>query len=152
MGKHVRCGLGVLLVLSWAIAVTPAIRAQDDAAKVLPAMEKAMWAAWAKGDAAPFQKHLAENTVNVTSSGVEIGKAKVIDAMSKSPCKVASYAVGDIQVTRVGDSTAVLTYTATQDATCQGRKMPAKVVASSVWVKQGGQWLAALYHESPAGM
>jgi hypothetical protein len=44
----------------------------------------------------------------------------------------------DIRVTRVSDSTAVLTYTATQDATCQGTKMPAKVSASSVWVKQGG--------------
>jgi hypothetical protein len=25
-------------------------------------------------------------------------------------------------------------------------------VVSSVWVKQGTQWLGALYHESPAGM
>jgi hypothetical protein len=111
-----------------------------------------LWAAWAKADVATFQKHLAEHTVNIGAGGVDIGKAKVLEGMTASACKVANYSVGDITVSRVSDSTAVLTYTATQDATCRGRKLPAKVVVSSVWVKQGTQWMAALYHESPAGM
>ena len=145
---HHRMGL---IVLGCALVVAPAVRAQDDAAKILPGMEKAMWTAWQKADAAPFQKYLAENAVNINANGVDIGKAKQIEGMKKSDCKVASFSLGDIQVTRVSDSTAVLTYTATQDATCRGKKMPAKVQASSVWVKQGDQWLAAVYHESPAG-
>jgi hypothetical protein len=72
--------------------------------------------------------------------------------MKASACKVANYTVGEITVSRVSDLTAVLTYTATQDATCRGQKLPAKVVVSAVWVKQGTQWLSALYHESPMGM
>lgn len=147
-----RSGIAVLLVFAWALVLTPGVRAQDDAAKALPAMEKAMWEAWSKGDAATFQKHLAENTVNIGSGGVDIGKAKVLAGMAAGDCKVVTYSLGDITVTKVSDSTAVLTYTATQDATCRGQKLPAKVVVSSVWVKQGTLWLGALYHESPAGM
>jgi len=151
MRIRVRSGVVVLLALGWALVMTPEVRAQE-AAKALPGMERAMWDAWAKKDLATFQKHLAENTVNIGSGGVDIGKAKTIEGISEGDCKVASFSVGDITVTEVSDSTAVLTYTATQDATCRGRKLPAKVTVSSVWVKQGGQWLGALYHESPAGM
>ena len=152
MTLRARSGIVFVLILASALVLTPGIRAQDDAAKVLPQMEKALWAAWAKADVATFQKHLAEHTVNIGAGGVDIGKAKVLEGMTASACKVANYSVGDITVSRVSDSTAVLTYTATQDATCRGRKLPAKVVVSSVWVKQGTQWMAALYHESPAGM
>lgn len=152
MRSRARSGIVFLLVLGWALVTTPGIGAQDDAEKTLPQMEKALWEAWAKSDVAPFQKHLAENTVNIGFSGIDIGKAKVLAGVTASDCKVANYSVGDITVSRVSDSTAVLTYTATQDATCRGRKLPGKVVVSSVWVKQGSQWLAALYHESSAGM
>lgn len=151
MNVLTRSRIVVLLILASALVVTPGIRAQDDAAKVLPEMERALWAAWAKADLATFQKHLAENTVNIGSGGVDIGKAKVLAGMTASACKVANYTVGEITVSRVSDSTAVLTYTATQDATCAGQKLPAKVVVSAVWVKQGTQWQSALYHESPVG-
>jgi len=151
MKMQLRYGVVGLLVLGCVLVVAPVVRAQDDAAKLLPGLEKEMWTAWSKADPAPFQKYLAENAVNINANGVDIGKAKMLASLAKSDCKVASFSLGDIQVTRVSDSTAVLTYTATQDATCQGTKMPAKVSASSVWVKQGGQWLAAVYHESPAG-
>jgi uncharacterized protein (TIGR02246 family) len=147
-----RSRIVVLLILASALVITPGIRAQDDAAKVLPEMEKALWAAWAKADLATFQQHLAENTVNIGSGGVDIGKAKVLEGMTAGACKVANYTLGEMTVSRVSDSTAVLTYTATQDATCRGQKLPAKVVVSAVWVKQGTQWRSALYHESPVGM
>lgn len=143
--------LAVLALLCALPFARPAL-AQDDPAKALPAMEKALWAAWAKGDAAPFEKHLAQNTINVNAARIEMGKAKTVDGIKKGECKVASHSLSDIQVTRFGDSTAILTYTATQDATCAGRKLPGKVHVSSVWVREGGQWLGALYHETGAGM
>jgi ketosteroid isomerase-like protein len=142
-------GLAVLVLVC--VLVIPAVRAQDDAAKALPAMEKALWDAWSKGDVATFEKHLAQNTVSVNAQRIQVGKAHAIEEMKKTPCKVASYSLGDVQVTRAGDATAILTYTATQDATCGGQKLPAKVNVSSVWVKQGTQWVAALYHETGTG-
>ena len=141
--------MAVVLVLTWGLSVAPALRAQDNAAKELPGLEKGLWAAWAKGDATPFQKRLAANVVEVNAEGVQIGKAKVIEGITKGNCKVADYSVGAIQVTRINDATAVLTYSATQDATCGGRRMPHSVSASAVWVKQDGEWLEAVYHESP---
>jgi len=149
MQMRLRRGLAAVLVLACAMSVAPAPRAQDNDAKELPGLEKGLWAAWAKGDPAPFQKRLATNVVEVNAEGVQIGKAKVLEGLSKGDCKVADYSVGPIQVTRINDATAVLTYTATQDATCGGRKMPHSVSASAVWVKQGGEWLEAVYHESP---
>lgn len=142
--------LSTLLVCLAALAIP--VHAQDDAAKVLPGLEKALWEAWKSHDVKPFEQHLAENAVNVTGSGIEIGKAKNVEMIKTSDCKVAGYTLGDITVTKVSDSTAVLTYSASQDATCGGNKLPAKVQVSTVWVKQGGKWLNALYHESPAPM
>jgi hypothetical protein len=133
------------------LAPMPA-KAQDDAAKVLPGLEKSLWEAWKNHDPAPFEKYLAENSVNISNSGVDVGKTKQVEAIKTSDCKVASYTLGDIDVHTVGESTAILTYTASQDAVCRGQKMPAKVQASSVWVKQGGKWVVALYHESPTKM
>lgn len=42
-----------------------------------------------------------------------------------------------------------MTYKAKQDTTCGGNKVPAEVVASSVYVNKGGKWLAASHQESP---
>ena len=141
-----------MLVLVCVLVITPPAASQDDAAQVLPGMEKALWEAWAKGNVGPFEKHLAENTVSVNAQRIQVGKAKAIEEMKKGECKVATYSLGDVQVTRVGQTTAILTYTATQDATCGGQKLPGKVNVSSVWVHHGGQWVAALYHETGTGM
>jgi hypothetical protein len=45
---------------------------------------------------------------------------------------------------------AILSYTATQDAICDGTKMPAKIYSSSVYVRKDGKWLSAAYQETPA--
>jgi hypothetical protein len=41
-----------------------------------------------------------------------------------------------------------LPYTATQDATCEGTKMPPKVYATSIYVRQKGKWLNTSYQET----
>jgi hypothetical protein len=125
-----------------------AVAAADDVDQ-LAAREQVLWKAWQDHEAAPFQEHLADNAVNVTTAGLSVGKEKQIADITSSDCKVASFALGDIATHRFGDSTVVLTYTATQDATCDGNKLAPKVQVSSVWVKQGDRWLAAAYHESP---
>jgi hypothetical protein len=45
---------------------------------------------------------------------------------------------------------AILTFSATQDATCGGAAEPSPVWASTVFVKRGGKWLAAFHQETPA--
>ena len=47
------------------------------------------------------------------------------------------------------ENAALLTYTAMQDAVCNGETIPAKVRASVNYVKRGGKWLEAFYMETP---
>ena len=42
-----------------------------------------------------------------------------------------------------------LTYTATLDAVCNGKKAPAKVRAMVNYVKRGDRWLEAMYMQAP---
>jgi ketosteroid isomerase-like protein len=139
----------VLLSFVGTFAPVPVVAAESDPAKLLPDLEKSLWEGWKNRDAAPFEKYLAEGAINVSGSGFEFGKAANVAAIKSSDCKVASFSLGEITVTRFGDSTAVLTYTASQDATCKGEKIQPKVLATSVWVKQGAEWRSAVYHESP---
>lgn len=134
-----------------ALIVPAPLHAGEDATTGLPKLEATLWEGWKTHDATPFEKHLAEGTLNTNSAGsLDVGKAKGIANIKSTDCVVASYALGEMTVHRFGDSTAILTYQATQDATCRGEKVPAKVNVTSVWYKQGDQWLAASYHESPA--
>lgn len=126
------------------------VRAEDDPAKALPALEKSLWEGWKNHDAAPFEKHLAQGALNTNADGLGVGKANVIANIKSTDCVVASYSLGEIAVHGFGDSTVILTYAASQDATCKGSKIPTKVLATSVWVKDKGAWMSVAYHESPA--
>jgi uncharacterized protein DUF4440 len=139
-----------VVAIAAALIVPAPVRAADDAATLLPKMEASLWEGWKTHDPAPFEKHLAEGTLNTNAAGVEAGKAKAIANIKSTDCVVTSYALGEMTVHRFGDATAILTYQATQDATCKGEKVPAKVNVTSVWFKQGDHWLAASYHESAA--
>jgi hypothetical protein len=46
--------------------------------------------------------------------------------------------------------TALMTYKATQDAVCNGKKSPPVQWASSLYVKRGGKWVNAFYQTSTA--
>ena len=50
---------------------------------------------------------------------------------------------------KLGADVVLLSYTATQDATCEGQKMPPKVYSSSIDVRQKGKWMMTHYQETP---
>jgi hypothetical protein len=81
-------------------------------------------------------------SVNVSASGVT-GTDQIVQNMGSGDCKVASYSLSDT-------GAAMMTYKANQDAVCRGEKIPKTVWASSLWMKQGGQWKAAFHQETPA--
>jgi hypothetical protein len=43
----------------------------------------------------------------------------------------------------------ILSYAATQDTTCEGRKLPARLQSVAVYVRNGGKWLQTSYQETP---
>jgi Domain of unknown function (DUF4440) len=88
--------------------------------------------------------------VNIDSQGITKGKAAFLSGLKEHPCDVAGFSMSDWSATRVTADVAILIYHAQQDATCSGQKMPANVIASSVYVRKAGKWLNVAYHESPA--
>jgi hypothetical protein len=112
-------------------------------------MEKALWEAWKNHNAEPFKKDMPAESVNVSSGGVT-GTDQVVQNMTSGDCKVSSYSLSDTKFTWYDKDAVMMTYKANQDAVCKGEKIPETVWASSLWMKQGGQWKAAFHQETPA--
>ena len=123
--------------------------AQDDLTKQLVSIEKSLWKGWAEADAAPFQKHITANYVQIGDWGMMSGRDLIAEAIASGACDVKSYELDDWQVHRLSNSTAILTYEAEQDAVCDGTPKAAEVMASSAYVMEGGAWKAGSYHETP---
>ena len=122
-------------------------RAQSQ--RTIIATEKKLWEAWKNKDAKAFKSNLSADSIQIGESGVGT-KNQIVEAMSNSDCEVKSYALSDIKVTFFNNSTALVTYKGTQDATCAGQAVPAAVWSSSLYVMRGGKWLAASRQETTA--
>jgi len=122
----------------------------SDVEQKLTAAEKQMWEAWKNKDMSPFKEQLTDDTVMVDMTGITQGKDKAVDFMTKNPCDVKSYSLGDIKVDWLDKDTALVTYKADTDATCGGQKTPPTVYASSIWVKKNGKWQGAFHQETAA--
>jgi len=146
-----RVAMVTLLIVALAIAPTldRAAWAGDEVADTLTTLEKGMWEAWAKGNDSVFEKYLHENTISLTSGVLTSGRAKVISSYKEAECEVRSYLLEDVKAHPINEHTVVLTYKAQQDATCGGVKLDPKLLATSVWVREGGQWQVASYQETP---
>lgn len=121
-----------------------------DVEQKLTAAEKQLWEAWKNKDMGPFKEHLTNDTVMVDPGGVTQGKDKAVDFMTKNPCDVKSYSLGDMKIDWIDKDTALVTYKADADATCGGQKTPSPVYSSSLWVKKNGKWLGAFHQETAA--
>ena len=115
--------------------------------KQLSDMETALWNAWKNKDPNPFKTHLSSDSVLVGDMGVG-GGSNIAEEMKG--CEVRSFSLSNWKMTKVNANTALLTYKATQDATCSGTAMPGTVWASTIWVKRKGTWQAAFHQETPA--
>ena len=117
--------------------------------RAIIATEKKLWEAWKNKDMKPFKANLSADSIMIGNTGVS-NKAAAIKDLESGGCEVKSYELSDIKVTFLNSSAALVTYKATQDATCGGEALPAAVWASSAYVMRGGKWLAASHQESPA--
>ena len=111
------------------------------------ALEKAGWEAWKNKNAAWFQTNLTEEFLLVNSEGVS-NKAQIVKS-TPTDCEVKSFSLDNFKFVLLDKDAALLTYTAKQDAVCNGKTIPANVRASVNYVKRGGKWLEAFYMETP---
>ena len=139
-----------LLKLSPILLVLAAVPAAAGLTEDLLAMEKAQWTAWGKADGAALAKFITEDhTQTVAGIGAVEGRAAVVAAVTAGNCELKSFDFKDAKLRQVTPGVAILSYTATQDTTCDGAKLPPKVRSTAVYVQKDGKWLSANYQETP---
>lgn len=141
-------GLAVVVVGMLVLVAVPVV-AQDDVAGALMTIEKSLWQGWADADGAPFEAHMTDGAIGITPGGMTVGKAAHVAETSEGGCEVRSWELSSPAVHALTDDVVILTYEAVQDATCDGHDISGKLIVSSVYVNQGGEWKAASYQETP---
>ncbi len=139
------------VVLALLMSVAPLL-AEDNAAleSSLKNKEQAGWQAWKDKDPKAFQDMVPDDVVNIADGMVDRGKQNILKDLSSGVCTVNSFSLSDFSFQWIDSDAVMLTYTATQDATCNGKKQPGKVIASSLWVKKGGKWMSPFHQETTA--
>ena len=117
--------------------------------KLIISTEKKLWEAWKTSNIKVFRSTLSADSVMVGDSGVN-DKTASLKELEGTKCDVKSYELTDIKVTFLNNDAALITYKATQDATCGGQAIPPAVWATSAYVKRGGKWYAASHQETVA--
>lgn len=112
----------------------------------LMTMEKAGWEAWKNRDAKWIVDNASDKHVTFGAAG-RMDKAAALKTYEQK-CEIKSYALSDDQMQMVGPDVAVMTYKAAQDYTCDGKKGPANVNSSSIYVRDGDKWKSAFYAET----
>ncbi|MGH9947666.1 MAG: nuclear transport factor 2 family protein [Pyrinomonadaceae bacterium] len=114
----------------------------------LMAIEKTGWDAWKNRDGNAIGAITSDRYVGFAATGRQ-DKAASMKSISAQNCKINSYSFSDEQMNMIGADVAVLTFRAAQDYTCDGKKGPADVWASSVYIREGDKWNSLVYVENP---
>lgn len=140
--------IGLIIVVLANFAPAQKVQSHDDDVKgTLVELERKSWAAWKNRDGEFFRQFLSDDHVEVGFGGVT-NKAFVVAGVASPVCIVKSYAIAKFQLVTFNANTALLTYHAEQDTTCNGQSVPSPVWVSSLYVKRQGRWLNALYQQT----
>jgi hypothetical protein len=137
-------GLAVCTVL----ALGPALVLADghEVNERLANKEQKLWQAWKDKDGETFRKMLWPDAVMVSGSGMENYEDVLVDF--GEDCEVRAFSLSDYTFRKMSDNVVLVSYMATQDATCNGQTLPTPVRSSSIYVKRGDDWKNIFYQES----
>jgi hypothetical protein len=114
-------------------------------------MEQELTQAVKNHDTVPFTRYIDDNIVVFGAAGWKaVGKAAVLQGVESNPCTVNSTALSDFAYKWISTDAVLLTYTLTEDRTCQGKTAAAKEFTSSLWHKTGGTWTTIFHQETTA--
>jgi hypothetical protein len=141
----------VVSMLSFALllsAISLQAQSKDAVEKALQGKEQAGWQAWKDKNPKAFDDILPENSINIAGGSMDNGKSNIIKGMTTANCEVASFSLSDFSYMWLDKDTVLMTYKASQDGSCGGTKIAPKVIASSIWQKQGGKWVSPFHQET----
>ena len=140
--------LATLMTLSCLMAAS-ALQAADLKDQLLVS-DKKLWTARAKKDAATYKKLLAADAEYLVAGSVPFGGREAIAfEVESSLCTREKFKIENVTLRQLAPTVAALYYDAFQTGDCDGTPLPTKVRATSIYVKQGNQWLVSLYQETP---
>jgi ketosteroid isomerase-like protein len=124
--------------------------ANTDAVTAISNLENDAVKADLAGDAAFYQKVLAEDWTRGDSDGTFYTKADLLKLMADSNnFKTNSEKLSELKVRVYGD-TAVATYKDTYDILIKGEHRAHAIIATDTFVKMGGEWKQVASHGSEA--
>ncbi len=140
--------LTMLLALTVAEAQNqPAAIAKSEAAeKALIAQERAVHEAVTKADKASFLSLVLIPEAVWTTSGGFVPMNLLADALEQF--KVSKWDIMSPRVTWLGDDSAVVRYAWTGTGTFHDRPLASTSLASTVWTKRNGKWLAVHHQQT----
>ena len=148
---RMRVTLVSMITLAVLMSVVPLCAENNQAVEnSLKTKEQAGWQAWKDKDPKAFADMIPDDVVNIADGTMSHGKPAIMQALSSGACAVNSFSLSDFSFQWVDKDAVMMTYTATQDATCNGKKQPGKVIASSLWVKKDGKWVSPFHQETTA--
>lgn len=141
------CGIALALLMS---AIPLCAENNQAVENSLKTKEQAGWQAFKDKDPKAFQDMVPDDVVNIADGTIDRGKPAILKDISSGMCAVNSFSLSDFAFQWIDKDAVMMTYTATQDVTCNGKKQPGKVIASSLWVKKGGKWVSPFHQETTA--
>jgi len=148
MRRIALAALGLAMLLS---AVPLFSQANASIEKTLESNEKAGWQAWKDNDVKKAGAWFTNDSISIADGGVFKGKEQLLKSFSDGRCVVNSFSLSDFSYMWLDKGTVIMTYTGTQDATCDGKRQGGKVFATSIWQKKDGKWLSPFHQETEAG-
>ena len=134
----------VLAVLAPAVVSTQTARASDE--KQILANERAVHDAFAKGNVQAFLAQLAPNAFALDPM---MGVMKAADfANVFKDLKMETWSIDQSRIDFASNDVAIHTFRWTGKGTMMGQPLPSPVLSTTVWVKQGGKWLAYFHQET----
>jgi hypothetical protein len=124
---------------------------ETDSAAVRDALynrEHELWLAEQKHNSDFFQHYLTPDFTFVAFNGMVFTKDKVAEAVSH--VDVRNVEVKNVKMHPLDNEVVLLNYDVVIDADVLGQKIPPAQYASSVWVKQGSDWMLAFHQTTPA--
>jgi Domain of unknown function (DUF4440) len=113
------------------------------------ANEKAISEAFLKNDPQALHSLVVPDVIGVSGQGVaRLADLDTIMKNMQAHCKTTKDDFGESKFHWLNESTVVYIYRETTDRTCNGQPDDRPAWASTVWVNQGGKWLAAFHQQS----
>ncbi len=113
----------------------------------LLALEMSAYAAWKSKDAQFWDTFLSDKFVGWGRSG-KLDKASAKREYTGADCRIKRYVLSEARVSPRGKQAALITYKATVDGACGGKKIPVNSWVAGVYVRDGGQWKAAFHSQA----